>query len=160
MRTARPGILKLIHRSYALASTAPGHSRQLPSAKRVSSRSVVQHTSCSLPRPGLCDALLTVSVALNAHCVFFVTRWLTIDRFNTPHSLRPSVSVPAIKLVHPQQFIFSLATLVLSGKYLERVWGQNGFLQFVGVVVVVSNVLAVIVNVVEHFVFQDAGMLL
>lgn len=48
----------------------------------------------------------------------------------------------------------------MAGKYLERVWGQNGFLLFVAVVVVASNVIAVGTNVLEHFVFQDSGLLL
>lgn len=58
------------------------------------------------------------------------------------------------------QFIFSLATLVLSGRYLERVWGQAAFLYFVFAVVIASNVIAVAVNVLEHFVLRDSGMLL
>lgn len=62
--------------------------------------------------------------------------------------------------VKSPQFIFSLATVILSGKYLERVWGQNGFLLFVAAVVVASNAIAVGVNVLEHFVFQDSGLLL
>jgi hypothetical protein len=48
----------------------------------------------------------------------------------------------------------------MSGKYLERVWGQNGFLLFVAAVVVASNVIAVGTNVLEHIVFQDSGLLL
>lgn len=66
----------------------------------------------------------------------------------------------AILNLHGPQFIFSLATLIMAGKYLERVWGQNGFLLFVAVVVVASNVIAVGTNVLEHFVFQDSGLLL
>ncbi|CAD6570324.1 MAG: hypothetical protein CYPHOPRED_003887 [Cyphobasidiales sp. Tagirdzhanova-0007] len=58
------------------------------------------------------------------------------------------------------EFVFSLATLVLSGRYLERVWGQAAFLYFVFAVVVASNVIAVAVNVLEHFVLRDSGVLL
>lgn len=63
-------------------------------------------------------------------------------------------------MIVPRQFIFSVATLVLSGKYLERVWGRDGFIQFCLVTVVGSNIMAVAVNVIEHIVLGDAGMLL
>lgn len=49
---------------------------------------------------------------------------------------------------------------MLSGKYLERVWGQWPFLQFVAVTVIGSNIMAVAVNVLEHFVLADTGVLL
>jgi hypothetical protein len=58
------------------------------------------------------------------------------------------------------QFVFSVVSLVLAGKYLERVWGFNGFILFVLATVVGSNVIACAVNVLEHFVLQDSGMLL
>lgn len=53
------------------------------------------------------------------------------------------------------QLIVSLFTLALAGRYLERVWGSQELLRFTLVVVVVSNIIAVIVNWAESFVFTD-----
>lgn len=66
----------------------------------------------------------------------------------------------AFQPIQIDQFVFSVVSLVLAGKYLERVWGFNGFLQFVLATVVGSNIIACAVNVLEHFVLQDSGMLL
>lgn len=41
-------------------------------------------------------------------------------------------------------------SLVLSGRYLERVWGQVELLKFVIVVVVASNIGCVAVNLAEY----------
>lgn len=58
------------------------------------------------------------------------------------------------------QFLISLLTLPLAGRYLERVWGQSEFLKFVAVVVVVSNIIAVVVNWLEATVLGDQGLFL
>ena len=55
------------------------------------------------------------------------------------------------------QFLISLFTLPLAGRYLERVWGQVELLKFVAVVVVASNVIAVAVNIIESVVLGNAG---
>ncbi|GAA5987266.1 hypothetical protein JCM11641_003387 [Rhodosporidiobolus odoratus] len=54
------------------------------------------------------------------------------------------------------EFLLSLLTLPLAARYLERVWGTQELLKFVGVVVVVSNVIACIVNFIESIVLGDA----
>ncbi|KAK4052530.1 hypothetical protein OIO90_004297 [Microbotryomycetes sp. JL221] len=58
------------------------------------------------------------------------------------------------------QFIFSLMTLPLAGRYLERVWGQFEFLKFVVVVVVASNVITCIVSYVEAVVLGNPTLFL
>lgn len=58
------------------------------------------------------------------------------------------------------QLIFSLFTLTLCGRYLERVWGPLEFLKFCVVTIVVSNAICVAVNVLEHFVLGDGGAFL
>ena len=76
------------------------------------------------------------------------------------HASQIGTDDTCVACAYPPQFIFSVATLVLSGKYLERVWGRDGFIQFTLFVVVVSNVIACAVNILEHFLLQDSGMLL
>ena len=56
------------------------------------------------------------------------------------------------------QFIITAFSLALAGRYLERVWGQLEFLKFVAVVTVASNVIAVIVNVLESYVLGDKAL--
>ncbi|GAA5829920.1 hypothetical protein JCM11251_007932 [Rhodosporidiobolus azoricus] len=58
------------------------------------------------------------------------------------------------------EFLLSLLTLPLAARYLERVWGATELLKFVAVVVVVSNVIACIVNTLESFVLGDAALFL
>jgi hypothetical protein len=60
----------------------------------------------------------------------------------------------------PSQFLLSLLTLPLAGRYLERVWGAQELLKFVLVVVVVSNVIACIVNTVEGVVLGNTELFL
>ncbi|ORY74510.1 eukaryotic integral membrane protein-domain-containing protein [Leucosporidium creatinivorum] len=56
------------------------------------------------------------------------------------------------------EFLISLFTLPLAGRYLERVWGQVEFLKFVGVTVLASNIIAVVVNVLESIVLGDKAL--
>ncbi|KAL8293554.1 hypothetical protein RQP46_000255 [Phenoliferia psychrophenolica] len=56
------------------------------------------------------------------------------------------------------EFIVSAFSLALAGRYLERVWGQLEFLKFVAVVTVASNVIAVVVNVLESYVLGDTAL--
>ncbi|KAM0752940.1 DUF1751-domain-containing protein [Meredithblackwellia eburnea MCA 4105] len=56
------------------------------------------------------------------------------------------------------EFIVSLSTLPLAGRYLERVWGQLEFLKFVAVVLVASNVIAIAVNIIESYVLGDKAL--
>ncbi|GAA5875441.1 hypothetical protein JCM8547_004406 [Rhodosporidiobolus lusitaniae] len=58
------------------------------------------------------------------------------------------------------EFFFSLLTLPLAGRYLERVWGTQELLKFVAVVVVVSNLIACVVNAVEATVLGDSQLFL
>lgn len=56
------------------------------------------------------------------------------------------------------EFLISLFTLPLAGRYLERVWGQVEFLKFVAVVVVSSNVIAVAVSILESIVLGNSAL--
>ncbi|GAA5952772.1 hypothetical protein JCM21900_005796 [Sporobolomyces salmonicolor] len=56
------------------------------------------------------------------------------------------------------EFLISLFTLPLAGRYLERVWGARELLKFVAAVVVVSNGVAVVVNALESFVLGDPAL--
>ncbi|SGY79145.1 BQ5605_C008g05054 [Microbotryum silenes-dioicae] len=58
------------------------------------------------------------------------------------------------------EFLFSLFTLPLAARYLERVWGQVELLKFVFVVVVASNIIAVVVNVLESVVLGNKELFL
>ncbi|BGP15462.1 hypothetical protein JCM10213v2_003441 [Rhodosporidiobolus nylandii] len=58
------------------------------------------------------------------------------------------------------EFLLSLLTLPLAGRYLERVWGAQELLKFVGVVVVASNVIACVVNLLESWVLGDQALFL
>ncbi|SCV70812.1 BQ2448_3574 [Microbotryum intermedium] len=58
------------------------------------------------------------------------------------------------------EFLFSLFTLPLAARYLERVWGQVELFKFVFVVVVASNIIAVVVNVLEAFVLGNKELFL
>ncbi|GAA6007553.1 hypothetical protein JCM10207_006384 [Rhodosporidiobolus poonsookiae] len=56
------------------------------------------------------------------------------------------------------EFLLSLLTLPLAGRYLERVWGATELLKFAAAVVVASNVIAVVVNVLESAVLGDKAL--
>ncbi len=58
------------------------------------------------------------------------------------------------------QFLISLLTLPLAGRYLERVWGQVELLKFVGAVLLASNIIAVAVNVIESVVLGNSSLFL
>ncbi|GAA5994619.1 uncharacterized protein JCM10292_002171 [Rhodotorula paludigena] len=58
------------------------------------------------------------------------------------------------------EFLISLLTLPLAARYLERVWGPTELLKFVGVTVVASNVIAVVVNILESIVLGDKALFL
>lgn len=58
------------------------------------------------------------------------------------------------------ELFFSLMTLSLCGRYLERVYGLAEFVKFCLVTIGVSNVLCVAVNVAEHYVLKDSGTFL
>lgn len=58
------------------------------------------------------------------------------------------------------QLVFSLLTLSLCGRYLERVYGTIEFIKFCLTTIGVSNFMSVVVNVVEHYVLHDSGMYL
>ncbi|KAK4047926.1 hypothetical protein OIV83_005110 [Microbotryomycetes sp. JL201] len=58
------------------------------------------------------------------------------------------------------EFLFSLLTLPLAGRYLERVWGQLEFLKFVAVVVVASNIVACVVSYIEAVVLGNPALFL
>ncbi|KAM0789129.1 hypothetical protein ACM66B_003182 [Microbotryomycetes sp. NB124-2] len=58
------------------------------------------------------------------------------------------------------EFLFSLLTLPLAGRYLERVWGQFEFLKFVVVVTVGSNIVACVVNYIEAVVLGNPALFL
>ncbi|KAI5479456.1 integral membrane DUF1751 family protein [Pseudohyphozyma bogoriensis] len=51
--------------------------------------------------------------------------------------------------------LVSAISLPLSGRYLERIWGQTEFLKFVAVVVVASNIITVVVCLLEGIVLGD-----
>jgi hypothetical protein len=51
-------------------------------------------------------------------------------------------------------------TLPLAARYLERVWGAAELVKFVVAVVVVSNVIAVAVNIIEATVLRDKALFL
>jgi len=55
------------------------------------------------------------------------------------------------------EFIISILTLPIAGRYLERVWGQIEFLKFIAITVICSNLGCVAINVIEHFAFGDSG---
>ena len=48
----------------------------------------------------------------------------------------------------------------MCGKYLERVYGTIEFVKFCLTTISVSNLISVIVNVVEHYVLHDSGIYL
>lgn len=85
-----------------------------------------------------------------------------LDRDGQPHSTPLNLSDRLLTAPspsrNPSQFLISLFTLPLAGRYLERVWGQLEFLKFVGVVVLASNIIAVVVNVLESFVLGDKAL--
>ncbi|KAI9617415.1 hypothetical protein KEM48_004868 [Puccinia striiformis f. sp. tritici PST-130] len=58
------------------------------------------------------------------------------------------------------ELVFSLFTLIMCGRYLERVYGTTEFIKFCLTTIGVSNFISVIVNVAEHYVLQDSGMFL
>ncbi|GAA6035830.1 hypothetical protein JCM8097_005727 [Rhodosporidiobolus ruineniae] len=58
------------------------------------------------------------------------------------------------------EFLVSLLTLPLAGRYLERVWGTQELLKFVAAVVVASNLIACVVNLLESFVLGDRALFL
>ncbi|KNZ57773.1 uncharacterized protein VP01_2077g6 [Puccinia sorghi] len=58
------------------------------------------------------------------------------------------------------ELVFSLLTLSLCGRYLERVYGTIEFIKFCLTTIGVSNFMSVVVNVVEHYVLHDSGMYL
>lgn len=60
----------------------------------------------------------------------------------------------------PHQFLISVLTLPLAARYLERVWGAAELVKFVLAVVVVSNVIAVAVNIIEATVLGDKALFL
>ncbi|KAF8521288.1 eukaryotic integral membrane protein-domain-containing protein [Gautieria morchelliformis] len=87
----------------------------------------------------------------------------------TPVSLHPSVPfltlIPGLSWIYPWTFltssfvektvfelIFSLISLPLSLRYLERLWGTLETFKFIGTTLVVSNVVAFIVSWVEYLV--------
>ncbi|TKA52396.1 hypothetical protein B0A53_05103 [Rhodotorula sp. CCFEE 5036] len=58
------------------------------------------------------------------------------------------------------EFLISALTLPLAARYLERVWGAAELVKFVVAVVVVSNVIAVAVNIIEATVLRDKALFL
>ncbi|GAA6059802.1 hypothetical protein JCM10212_003697 [Sporobolomyces blumeae] len=58
------------------------------------------------------------------------------------------------------EFLVSLLTLPLCGRYLERVWGAQELVKFVVFTVVVSNVIAVVVSVIESVVLGNKALFL
>ncbi|POY73830.1 hypothetical protein BMF94_3371 [Rhodotorula taiwanensis] len=58
------------------------------------------------------------------------------------------------------EFLISILTLPLAARYLERVWGAAELLKFVAAVVVVSNVIAVFVNIIESIALGDRALFL
>jgi hypothetical protein len=56
------------------------------------------------------------------------------------------------------QFLISILTLPLAARYLERVWGAQELVKFVLVTVVVSNVIAVGVNMLESAALGDSAL--
>lgn len=58
------------------------------------------------------------------------------------------------------QFLLSALTLPLAARYLERVWGAVEVLKFVVVTVVASNVITVIVSIVESIVLGNSELFL
>lgn len=59
-----------------------------------------------------------------------------------------------------KQFLVSLLTLPLSGRYLERVWGAQELVKFVLFTVVVSNGIALVVSVVESIALGNKQLFL
>lgn len=58
------------------------------------------------------------------------------------------------------QFLVSLLTLPLAGRYLERVWGAQELVKFVIFTVVVSNAIAIVVSVVESIALGNKQLFL
>ncbi len=58
------------------------------------------------------------------------------------------------------QLVISLLFLPLSFRYVERLWGALETTKFVLITVVVSNVIAVFLNVMEHFIIGLDGLFL
>ncbi|GAA5941741.1 uncharacterized protein JCM15063_002658 [Sporobolomyces koalae] len=58
------------------------------------------------------------------------------------------------------EFLVSLLTLPLSGRYLERVWGASELVKFVLFTVIVSNGIAVVVSVIESIVLGNQQLFL
>lgn len=58
------------------------------------------------------------------------------------------------------ELVFSLLTLSLCGRYLERVYGTSEFIKFCLATIGASNFLSAIVNVVQHYALQDSGFYL
>lgn len=56
--------------------------------------------------------------------------------------------------------MISLLFLPLSLRYIERLWGALETTKFVLITVVISNVIAVLLNVLEHFVLGQDGFYL
>ncbi|GAA5956512.1 hypothetical protein JCM3765_003468 [Sporobolomyces pararoseus] len=58
------------------------------------------------------------------------------------------------------EFLVSLLTLPLSGRYLERVWGAQELVKFVLFTVIVSNGIALVVSVIESIVLGNKQLFL
>ncbi|GAA5833958.1 hypothetical protein JCM5353_002609, partial [Sporobolomyces roseus] len=58
------------------------------------------------------------------------------------------------------EFLVSLLTLPLSGRYLERVWGAQELVKFVVFTIVASNIIAVVVSVIESIVLGNKQLFL
>ncbi|GAA5836343.1 hypothetical protein JCM3766R1_003495 [Sporobolomyces carnicolor] len=58
------------------------------------------------------------------------------------------------------EFLVSLLTLPLAGRYLERVWGAQELVKFVIFTVVVSNAIAIVVSVVESIALGNKQLFL
>lgn len=69
--------------------------------------------------------------------------------------LRFQLLTPLLPL--PNQFIISLVSLPLAGRYLERVWGRTEFLKFVFIILLSSNIIAVFINILESIVLGQGG---
>ena len=56
---------------------------------------------------------------------------------------------------HALQLIFTLIFIPASLRYLERLWGAVETAKFVVVTIVVSNIIAVVVNWLEYMLFAN-----
>jgi hypothetical protein len=58
------------------------------------------------------------------------------------------------------QLAVSLIVLPISLQYVERLWGALETVKFVFITTVVSNIIAVFVNIIEHFIIGKDGYFL